>query len=35
MSTEDFRKRALGAVRRAAVEVAKAVQASGTIAAAM
>jgi IclR family pca regulon transcriptional regulator len=35
MSTEDFRKRALDAVRRAAAGVAKAVQASGTISAAM
>lgn len=34
MSTEDFRKRALDAVRRAAADVAKAVQASGTISAA-
>jgi IclR family transcriptional regulator, pca regulon regulatory protein len=33
MSAEDFRKRALGAVRRAAAELAKALQASGTVAA--
>ena len=35
MSTEDFRTRALDAVRRAAGEIAKAVQASGTVSAAV
>jgi IclR family pca regulon transcriptional regulator len=35
LSTEDFRKLALGAVRRAAADMAKAVQASGTIFAAV
>ena len=35
MSSEDFRKRALDAVRRAAADIAKAVQASGTISAAV
>jgi IclR family pca regulon transcriptional regulator len=35
MSQEDFRKRALAAVRRAAADIAKAVQASGTVSAAV
>lgn len=35
MSMDDFRKRALDALRRAAADIAKAVQASGTISAAM
>lgn len=35
MSTDEFRKRALDAVRRAAGDIAKAVQASGTVSAAM
>jgi IclR family pca regulon transcriptional regulator len=35
MAMEDFRARALGAVRRAAADIAKAVQASGTVSAAV